>query len=310
MKLFRSEIWMPHGDLVLMADAWQFKVNGDVLARHSSVFRAMLSLPQPIYHPTVDGCPVAHLSDSYKDVELILTAFYNPFHHKHTQPFKTVASMLRMGNKYEIFTFQNDALSRMHYEFPTDLETWDRLPAQLEQIEEGPGVYVDLLALAYENGVYTCIPTIAFTCLDLYTMKEIFDGIPRGGGPGGEILPDHVKLTLALGVEKIRACQQENLECIRNWFKDFDHQCDRECLIDLFQDRGDYDAMMFQAEDVNDLSYVMDPWDRVGAGRWRKRLCKECEKQTKKKWDIRRNESWNKLPTFFGLPEWTDLVDD
>ncbi|KAJ7634515.1 hypothetical protein FB45DRAFT_1002125 [Roridomyces roridus] len=75
----RSKIWMPFGDLVLQVESTQFRVNRDILARHSPVFAGMLSVPQPPDEPTLEGCPIVILSgDSAKDWELLLEALYEP----------------------------------------------------------------------------------------------------------------------------------------------------------------------------------------------------------------------------------------
>lgn len=80
--------------------------------------------------------------------------------------------MLRLGRKYEILAFKNDALARMHTEFPASLSNW-RSPLanqNLATIEDRAGVYLDLLNLAYDQGLFTCIPTLGFKCLQLFTL--------------------------------------------------------------------------------------------------------------------------------------------
>ncbi|KAJ7734583.1 hypothetical protein DFH07DRAFT_893898 [Mycena maculata] len=90
----RSKIWMPYGDIILQAESTQFRVNRDVLAHQSSVFKDMFSVPQPLNDPTVEGCPVVHVSDAAKDWELLLEILYDPFPPNAVQPFLLVASML------------------------------------------------------------------------------------------------------------------------------------------------------------------------------------------------------------------------
>ncbi|KAJ6620698.1 hypothetical protein B0H10DRAFT_1044883 [Mycena sp. CBHHK59/15] len=94
----------------------QFRVNCNVLARHSSVFQDMLSLPQPPKETTIKGCPIVHLSDV--PLELLLEALHDPYHNKLSQPFGVVAYMLRLGRKYHFSTFWDDAVTRIHATFP------------------------------------------------------------------------------------------------------------------------------------------------------------------------------------------------
>ncbi|KAJ7069306.1 hypothetical protein C8F01DRAFT_966474, partial [Mycena amicta] len=71
-EITRSAFWMPHGDIILHAESTQFRVNKDVLARHSPVFEGMFSLTLPHDEPTNEGCAVVRVMDSAKDWELLL----------------------------------------------------------------------------------------------------------------------------------------------------------------------------------------------------------------------------------------------
>jgi len=74
----RSEIWMAYGDIILQVESRQFRVNRDILAKHSSVFRDVFSVPQPLSEATVEGCHIVELSDKAEDWELLLAALYDP----------------------------------------------------------------------------------------------------------------------------------------------------------------------------------------------------------------------------------------
>jgi hypothetical protein len=69
---------MQYGDIILQAESTQFRINRDVLAKQSSVFRDMFSVPQPPNEPTIEGCPIVHVSDTAKDWELLLEVLYDP----------------------------------------------------------------------------------------------------------------------------------------------------------------------------------------------------------------------------------------
>ena len=74
----RSKIWMLYGDIILQAESTQFRVNRDILSKHSSVFQDLFLLPQPVGEELVEGCPIVQLADSAIDLELLLSAFYDP----------------------------------------------------------------------------------------------------------------------------------------------------------------------------------------------------------------------------------------
>ena len=74
---------MPYGDIVLQAECTQFRVNKDILATHSNVFRDLFEIPQPEWHPNsdeeseiVEGCSVVLLTDTGRDWENFLAVLY------------------------------------------------------------------------------------------------------------------------------------------------------------------------------------------------------------------------------------------
>ncbi|KAJ7037817.1 hypothetical protein C8F04DRAFT_1091632 [Mycena alexandri] len=299
---------MPYGDIIIQAESTQFRVNRDILARHSSVFQDMFLLPQPPNEETVDGCHIVHLSDSATDVHLLLAAFYDPYHHKVKRPVKLIACMLRLGNKYEVACFKEDAVSRIHHDLPTRLVNWDRRCAtgHLDKIEPTGGVLVDLLNLAYETGIYTSIPALAFRCLHVYSLERLFDGIERADGSRATI-PDSTKVVLALALERIQLFQRTNFA----WLKEDDiipcSSCKSRTKCAKEQ------ALMVRIECLDrkvDLSYTLDTWSKAGQGKLVNHLCCACEEEEAKgMYDAERKKAWNLLPTFFGLPAWAELKD-
>ncbi|KAJ7697600.1 hypothetical protein B0H17DRAFT_1007024 [Mycena rosella] len=125
----RSKIWMPYGDIVLQVEATQFRVNRDVLAKQSKVFSDMFSVPQPPNEPTVEGCPIVLVSDTAKDWELLLKMLYDPFHYETGMSLDILSALLRLGKKYDISMAKDNALWRIHVEFPTELDDWSGVTA-------------------------------------------------------------------------------------------------------------------------------------------------------------------------------------
>ncbi|KAJ6584595.1 hypothetical protein B0H19DRAFT_926100 [Mycena capillaripes] len=307
----RYKLWMTYGDIILQVEDMRFRVNRDVLARNSLAFQGMFSLPQPADQAQIEGCPIVQLTgDSATDVKLFLAAFYDPFHNKTKLRFELLACSLRLGRKYEAPAFKRDAVWRLHVAFPATLELWDKRMARerlygLELIHLTPGVYVDLLNLAYENGVYTCIPALAFRCLSLYSL--LFAGIDREDGSKAA-LPDATKLILAGALEAIQLFQRNNLEWLREEGEVVPSY--HECVV---YDQCDQHRRAMCRIECNeervDITYTLDLWDKVAGGEWVGRLCKECEKDARVEHDAARLRAWEQLPVFFGLPQWKDLKD-
>ncbi|KAJ7610274.1 hypothetical protein DFH06DRAFT_1246302 [Mycena polygramma] len=303
----RSEIWMPYGDIILQAENTLYRVNRDILARHSPVFQDVFLIPQPPNEETLEGCPIVQLSDSALDIQLLLAAFYNPYHNKTSQPFNLIACMLRLGRKYDIASFTNDAVSRIHHDFPARLLSWDRRSAAgfFEKIETAGGILIDLLNLAYEMGIYRSIPALAFRCLDVYSLEKLFEGVDRGDGTRAA-LPDGTKVTLALALERIQLFQKTNL----HWLREDDVIPSAGCKSRTKCVKEQ--AAMARIECLDrkvDLTYMLDPWSKAGQGKWVNRLCGACEVAAKGPYDAGRKKAWNLLPTFFGLPVWSELKD-
>lgn len=74
----RSDLWFEDGNVVLEAEGTFFKVYRGNLARHSSVFAAMFSFPQPKTQSdpseSVEGCPIVHMPDAATHLRYFLIA--------------------------------------------------------------------------------------------------------------------------------------------------------------------------------------------------------------------------------------------
>ncbi|KAJ7650831.1 hypothetical protein FB45DRAFT_1078011 [Roridomyces roridus] len=307
----RSKIWKPYGDIVLLAESTLFKVNRTNLVEHSSVFEGMFSIPQHPEVETIDGCAVVELSDTAQDVELLLTAFYNPFHHQPKQPFEVVACMLRLGRKYEIDKFKDDAVSRIRHAFPGLDEVWDT-KRDIERIEPRTGLVVDLLNLAHETGLKTCIPTLALRCLEVWTLRDLFKGIVRRDGSRA-ILNDALKLMLAVASEAIRGAQVQFFKTIPT-----ESRCKFYCGVAprTFYVYG-YSSRVRPVRSVAaDESYTTGVVFHQNISGGSPLLaetvigrCNLCEKCASAREGAYKSELWEKLPGPFGLPEWKDLKD-
>lgn len=75
----RSSLWLDDGNIILQAEDKQFRVHQGYLARLSTIFADVFSMPQPSdgSQPDVDGCPVLHLQDSAEDLSVALSEIYD-----------------------------------------------------------------------------------------------------------------------------------------------------------------------------------------------------------------------------------------
>jgi hypothetical protein len=73
----RSVPWFDDGSVVLEAERTQFRVYRGILCANSVIFKDMFSLCQPGEEGEVEGCPLVHLSDSAKDVQIVLEVLHD-----------------------------------------------------------------------------------------------------------------------------------------------------------------------------------------------------------------------------------------
>jgi hypothetical protein len=81
------ELWFSDASLVFQVENSMFRVHSGILAAQSSVFRDMLSFPQPEESDTFDGCPRIVLHDKAADARAFFRCIFDsrcvpfrPFH--------------------------------------------------------------------------------------------------------------------------------------------------------------------------------------------------------------------------------------
>jgi len=72
-----SQPWFEDGNVILEAEATQFRVYRGILAANSTVFKDMFEFAQPEGDGNVDGCPVVQLSDSAEDLQHVLMVLHD-----------------------------------------------------------------------------------------------------------------------------------------------------------------------------------------------------------------------------------------
>ena len=67
-----DEVWMVDGNVVIQAGQVAFKVYWGILARRSTIFNDLFSIPRPLEVETMDGVPIVRLPDSPDDLRCLL----------------------------------------------------------------------------------------------------------------------------------------------------------------------------------------------------------------------------------------------
>ena len=215
-------------------------------------------------------------------------------------PFDVVAAFLRLGLKYNIESLRDEATTRLTYEFPSSLEIYDCM-VDGGMIELGDSVANDTINLLRECQYSTHILPIAFYFQAQETppfhKTEISDD-----GKQVQLSPED-KSTLLEGWLRIVKAQREHTYA---WL----HQTTPvsvSCLSksSCFAARSACVLKEFTPiPPISGLNLFRDwPTDEV-------KLCIHCETVAKTCHNEGRERLWQMLPSFFGLPEWNELLKE
>ncbi|KAK7057753.1 BTB domain-containing protein [Favolaschia claudopus] len=302
----RSEIWFSDGSVVLQVENIQFRVYWGVLTQQSSFFRTMQNLPQPPNQPSIDGCPVIELQDAVGDVEYLLRALYIPtFLAQDALPLPAVAALIRLGRKYDFSDLLNLAVQRLSYENPKTLAEYDALITahggnayKLTRIIYHPGVLMDMVTIARENGLLSVLPCAYYRVLLHHSPAQIFDGVLRRDGTVASLAFVDQRRCIVSRDELIKARFQEG--CTLGWLKkwDYDHDCQSP-------------QMCAEGRHARTHYYMnCSPlWILQRSVQDKKSLCSACFRHATESVVEGRKKMWEDLPKWFDLPPWAELRD-
>ncbi|KAG6908078.1 hypothetical protein DXG01_006213 [Tephrocybe rancida] len=182
-NLIRSDFWFLDGNIVIIAGQAAFKVHRGQLERHSDIFNALFSLPQPEDAELFEGCLYVELHDSPSDVFYFLSALYDGLYFKapRANDFMAIASVLRLSTKYFVEHLRQRCLNRLDVDWPSTLAGWDQ---REHAATDTQGRYMPrescphpvlVIQLALDLGIPSLLPA-AFYDLARYGPSKIMSG--------------------------------------------------------------------------------------------------------------------------------------
>ncbi|KAK7042732.1 hypothetical protein R3P38DRAFT_3260686 [Favolaschia claudopus] len=153
-----EELWFPGATLVFQAESSLYRVYSGILSAQSSVFRDMLTFPQPADDDskgdTFDGCPKIVLHDKVGDVTAFFRAIFDcsffipPF--TTSPPLATLSGILRLSHKYDVPHLRERCLLHLSSLYPTTLPAYDALnyAPSILNLRPPPQTYPPLALLA------------------------------------------------------------------------------------------------------------------------------------------------------------------
>ncbi|KAF7341711.1 hypothetical protein MSAN_02069500 [Mycena sanguinolenta] len=293
-----DDLWFPDANLVLQAGNRLFRVFGGILAARSTVFRDMLSIPQPNSQPLIDGCPAVVLHDAPADVEYLLKAIFDSgFFERPPAPatFNVVAGVLRLSTKYDVEYLRTRALLHLSAALPRSLAEYD-LRGHVTPFHTETNVTFPLLLLVHELALAWALPTALYFAA-LSTVKRIMDGFSSNGH--NIELPRSLQRTLLIGRNTLVVAQTYHiLRCFRTL------PCDgclrrESCQV---TSRVLYEAVAgLQLLSPLNL-FSPEAWNSITS-----RLCAPCSLAMGQEYQTARQKVWDELPGTFELGSWEEL---
>ncbi|KAJ6606966.1 hypothetical protein B0H10DRAFT_1819191 [Mycena sp. CBHHK59/15] len=291
-----EDLWFPDHGLVVQAENKIFRVSGGILAARSSVFKDMLSIPQPDNQPLIEGCPTVLLHDSGEDVQYFLKAifdssFFEPPPTKTTFPI--ISGVLRLSSKYDVPYLRRRALHHFSSGFPSSLSGLDLLSTT--RTFESPDPFTALM-LADSLNLTWALPLAMYDASTVH-LDDILDGATFGD--------IRVQLTLPLQRACVRGraalTTSQNHEILRFLRLTPTEGCRKQAVCQ--SRRLDVLEGIAQLTVVMPLTLVEVLWDTV-----RKLVCTACFKKMETTYRAAREKVWDDLPKIFcGFSTWEQL---
>ncbi|KAK6991791.1 BTB domain-containing protein [Favolaschia claudopus] len=297
-----EDLWFPEADLILRADDAIFCVYGGFLGTRSSVFRDMISFPQPTTSTQTEGemmngRAVVRLHDSATETTSFLRAvFDSSFFMPPPSPvkFEDIIGVLRLAHKYDVSYLFRRALSRLDVLYPTNLAKRVQYRSQTHIQFPSSDAMIDMISLkaACEVGATWMLPTV------YYAIAQVDDLLDHA--------PDYLE------THQIQACLASQSKLMRAHASSYRflrylplvgcssaYHCRRTV-------EGAYEELEFRSERFRD----MDPLGMsVFSYRDCDDLCPECHKFNAAKLSEAQQVFWKNLPALFVLPKWDELKE-
>ncbi|KAF7326097.1 BTB domain-containing protein [Mycena kentingensis (nom. inval.)] len=294
-----DRFWLPYGDIILSVQDVLFRVNRDILILQSPVFSDMFSVAQSGEQESLEGVSLVQLpGDSRQDWEQILEVLYHPLKMEKRMKVALLCAMLRLGHKYQMSAFTDAAITRLHDQFPSELDkvcmTWRGDCIDLED----PRLLLSLVSAARATGVWTSYPRLAYTCINRLQMSDI----SRSPDASPEL-----KIDLAVAAERLAKYHQQHTAWLSSDNIIPAYNCSKPGICPALVEAM-YQLMIWGTE-TQKFSLFAN-WQGQMLCSATSELCSHCTKAGRAELRKAHEKAWEALPTFFGLAPWTELKDD
>ncbi|KAF7297754.1 BTB domain-containing protein [Mycena kentingensis (nom. inval.)] len=306
LEMTRStDFWFDDGSIVLQVESTQYRVAKTILAMHSTVFADMLSLPVPQTQeePLVEGCPVVVLpDDKSEDWDCLLRVIYPKSCFIQDEPLvEEIAGVLRLSKKYDIPQFRRQAIRRLTTEFPSSFdgfketqEGWSTIfvPDDCTPVQYN----VKVIKLARAVGLYSVLPLAYYHICAVAVEKGIHNSsfLALDLADQAACLNGYTKLTRTY-LETPLVWLSPSAKCAPCEHCTRPASCREAAAREL--------AVLLSKSDY--IASVLDSWSE---STWEDIFCEECVEASGTRHAEEREKCWDRLPSYFGLPAWEELL--
>jgi hypothetical protein len=193
----------------------------------------------------------------------------------------------------EMASFRVEAVQRLTHEFPTTLAALDST-VDYSRTEDPKLVTVRVkffsaIELAHQFNISQILPWAFYGCCYYLTFKQICQ-------PESPLRP-------SLSREDVQTCLVGWQKLVEQQARDTFAWLNSACTSEKSDVCNAARKKLRQHFAPLPACKALDPWQP-----WQQGLCKECAADAKVSHEAGRKKIWDKLPLFFGLPSWAQLL--
>ncbi|KAK6991794.1 BTB domain-containing protein [Favolaschia claudopus] len=291
-----EDLWFPDADLILRAEDSIFRVYGGFLGARSSVFRDMISFPQPTTstqteEEMINGRAVVRLHDSAAEAASFLRAvFDSSFFEPPPYPveFEDTIGVLRLAHKYDVQYLFRRALAHLDVLYPTDLRKRDA-QTHVRPPSRDTSNMISLKA-ACEVGATWMLPTV------YYVIAQEASFLDRAA----DYMQTHQIQACLAAQSKLMRAQVSSYQFLRSLplAGCVSSDC-QEAVEEAYYELDNWRTNLWDMDPLGD--FVFDDMDSE--------LCPACLEFSAAQFSEAQQAFWENLPALFMLPNWDELKE-
>ncbi|KAF8878450.1 hypothetical protein BD779DRAFT_1447710 [Infundibulicybe gibba] len=265
--------------------------------KESTIFRDMLSIPQPRNPEVIEDSLIIRLPDAAEEVEHFFKAIFDD---KYFQPppaqtsFEAVKAILRLSHKYHVPSLRERALRHLDTAYPMTLAAWDersvaRSFPPATRFEDK----FALLQIATEVSATWFLPSLFYSCCT-YALDEMLDS-PSWKGSDSMSMNRRACL---VGYSKQHIATSRVLRFLLLPLKD---GCELDGKCGLVAQRW------LNIVDTWRMSIPLEVWSDGDWKKFSKDVCAPCLLNARRIHRLARQAFWDDLPNIYGQPAWAEL---